>query len=508
MPQINTPVNPNNPDAYIFNVPPTSPVIGDVQTDLIGFSGTASWGPVGAPMPFSDAKTYAAIFGPPVARKYDMGTQVVAASLVGAKNHRGVRVTDGTDIAASVVVLTNCITFTSKYTGSAANLDTVTISAGSQASTFKATVQRPNGLPEVFDNIPGAANAFWVNLAAAINNGQSGLRGASNLIVATAGVGTTAPAAASYALTGGTDGVATITAAVLLGVDTGTRKGMYALRGAGPGKLVLADADDSTSWAAQVAFALQEGFYAMLVGPSGEYTNLVTVAANKATAAIDTYAAKVLVGDWIYFQDPTSGVQRLVAPQGFAAGRLAVQGPEQSGLNKNIPGIVGTQKTASGQIYSGADITVIGAAGLDVITSPAPGGNYFALRQGRNASSNPAINGDNYSQMIPYLAARAATTVGQFAGQLQTVDQRRAAIACLDAWLFSEWKGTKRISNPQGTQPYSIQLNDNNNPPARVALGFEQVDLKIQLGPVIMFFVLNIEAGQTVQVASTFQLAA
>lgn len=506
MTQINTPVNPNVPDAYIFNITPTSPVIGDVQTDLIDLVGTASWGPVGAPMPFSDAKTYAAIFGAPVARKYDMGSQVVAASLVGARNMRGVRVTDTTDVAATIVVLTNCITFTSKYTGTAANADTVTIANGSQASTVKATVQRPGAVPEVFDNIAGSGNALWVAMAAAINNGQTGLRGASNLIVASAGAGTTAPTLAAYALTGGTDGVATITSTVLLGADTGTRKGMYAHRGTGPGKLVLADADDSTAWAAQVAFSLQEGFYVMLVGPSGEYTTLATVASNKATAGIDTYAAKVLVGDWTYINDPATGVLRLVSPQGFAAGRLAVQGPEQSGLNKPIPGIVGTQKIAAGQVYSGADLSVIGAGGLDVITNPCPGGAFFGLRQGRNASSNAAINGDNYSQMIPYLAARAATTIGQFAGLLQTADQRAKAIACLDAWLFGEWK-TGRISNPQGTQPYSVQLDDNNNPPNRVALGYEQADLKIQLGPVIMFFVLNIEAGQTVQVASTFKAA-
>src|SRR4051812_1175131 len=99
MPQINTPVNPNVPDAYIFSITPTSPIVGDIQTDLISVVGTASWGPVGAPMPFSDAKTYAAIFGNPVARKYDMGTQAVAACLVGARNLRGVRVTDGTDAA-------------------------------------------------------------------------------------------------------------------------------------------------------------------------------------------------------------------------------------------------------------------------------------------------------------------------------------------------------------------------------------------------------------------------
>lgn len=503
MPQLNSPVNPNVPDAYITNLSPRTPLVGDVQTDLIGFVGTATWGPVGAPMAFSTPSDFISIFGAPQARKYDMGTQVAAACLVGAKNHRGVRVTDGTETAASIIVLTNCITFTSKYPGTGANADTVQIAAGSAASTTKVIVSRPGRQPEVFDNIAGAAGALWVNIAAAINNGQSGIRGASELIVATAGAGTTAPTLTTYALTGGTDGVATLTAAVLLGLDTGTRKGMYALRGTGPGMLVLADADDSTSWAAQVAFALAEGFYALLVGPSGEYTNPATVAANKATAGIDSYGAKLLVGDWVYFTDPTSGLLRLIAPQGFAAASLAVIGPEQSGLNKQIPGVVGTQKTAAAQVYSIADLSVLGAAGLDLITNPCPGGRYFGLRYGRNTSSNAAINGDNYSRMIPYLAARAATVAGQFVGQLQTADQRRQAVACFDAWLHGEFL-LGRISNPQGTQPYSIQLDDDNNPPNRVALGYEQVDLKIQLGPVIVFFVLNIEAGQTVQVKSTF----
>ena len=508
MTQINTPVNPNVPDGYIQNLTPRTPLVGDVQTDLIGFVGTATWGPVGSPMPFSTPNDFAGIFGAPQARKFDMGTQVSAACLVGAKNHRGVRVTDGTDTAASVVVLTNCITFTSLYSGSGANADTVETAPGSQNGTTKVIVRRPGRSPEVFDNIAGAGNALWVNIAAAINNGQSGLRGASRLVVASAGVGVTAPAAAVYALTGGTDGVTTITAAVLLGLDTGTRKGMYGLRGTGPGILVLADADDSTSWSAQVAFALSEGFYAMLVGPSGEYSTPATVAANLATAGIDTYGAKYLVGDYLYFSDPTSGALRMIAPQGFEAGSLAVIGPEQSSLNKRIPGIVGSQKTQAGQVYSLGDLSVFGAGRCELITNPCPGGAYFGARFGRNTSSNAAVNGDNYSRMIPYLAARAATVVGQFVGDLQTADQRREAIACFDAWLYSEWKGSKRISNPQGTQPYSIQLDDTNNPPARVALGYEQVDLKIQLGPVIMFFVLNIEAGQTVQVASTFKLAA
>lgn len=514
MVQINQPVNPNVPDAYIFNIPPTGLVIGDVQTDMIGFVGTAIWGPPNTPVPFSDPKSYAAIFGQSQIRKYDMGRQVFAACLTGATNHRGVRVTDGTDVAATVVAQTNCITFTSKCTGSGANLDTVSTSPGSAVGSFKAIVNRPNLSPEVFDNLAVGltGNAVWVAIAAAINAGTNALRGASNLVVATAGAGTATPATASYTLTGGTDGATTITGAVLVGLDTGTRKGMYALRATGPGKLVLADNDDSTTWAAQVSFCLQEGFYGMLTGPSGEYVNLATVAANKAAAGIDTYAVKVLVGDWIWFQDPSSGVLQLVSPQGFAAGILAVGGPQNSGLNKPINGIVGTQKTTpllgSGQVYDTADISVIGAGQLDVITNPIPAGAAFGLRQGRNTSSNVAINGDNYSQMIPYLNARAATTIGQFVGMLQTIDQRQDATDTFDAWLYDEWKNKKTISNPQGTQPYSVQINDTNNPAPGPQLGVEVANLKIQLGPVIINFVLNIEAGQTVTVASTFQLAA
>ena len=50
-------------------------------------------------------------------RKYDMGTQVATAVQQGAGNFICVRVTDGTDTAASLTVLGG-ITFTALYTGS------------------------------------------------------------------------------------------------------------------------------------------------------------------------------------------------------------------------------------------------------------------------------------------------------------------------------------------------------------------------------------------------------
>lgn len=503
MTQFNAVTNPNVPDAYINIVTPQTPLVGEVQTDLIGVVGTASWGPVNAPVPLSTPQDYQSLFGPVQARKYDLGTPIAAAQLQGASNFMAVRVTDGTDVAASVVVQASCITITSKYTGSLANGDTFTLAAGSAANTTKAILSHAGATAEIFDNISGSGNAFWVNLASAINNGQSGLRGPSAYFVATAGAGTATPTLATSTLASGADGVTTITASVLIGADTGTRSGMYALRGIGPHILVLADADSSSAWPTEVAFVLQELGYVLLVGPAGEYTTPATVVSNLATAGVDSYAAKYLVGDWVYFLDAANGgVPRMISPQGFAAGLLATQDPSASGLNKEIQGIVGTQKSYAKQKYSTADIAVFGAGRCDFITNPAPGGPYFALRQGRNTSSNLAINGDNYSRMNPYLAARIATVAGQFIGEINTVDEQKQLLGAVDAALFEDWQAG-RLSNPQGTQPYSVSIDN-----TKAALGYQILNIRAQLGPIIAILQVNIQAGQTVQVASQFQIAA
>jgi hypothetical protein len=80
--------------------------------------------------------------------------------------------------------------------------------------TQKAVVSAPGLVPEAFDNIGSglSGNALWVAIANAINNGTSAIRGPSQIIVASAGVGVTAPSAATYTLAGGTDGTTTTVA--------------------------------------------------------------------------------------------------------------------------------------------------------------------------------------------------------------------------------------------------------------------------------------------------------
>ena len=319
------------PDLYVQIVTPQNFVLNGVPSNVLGVVGTAIWGPVGQPVLCATTADYVLQFGAIQARTYDMGTQVYTAAAQGAQNFRCVRVTDGTDVAASVVVQSTCITFTAANTGTLGNSIQAIIAAGTKASTFKLTVTLPGRSPEVFDNIAGSGNALWLAMVAAVNRGNGALRPPSQLITAVAGAGTATPTLTTYTLAGGTDGVATITSAVLVGVDTTPRKGMYALRGQGCSIALLADADDSTQWTTQASFGLSEGIYMIAtavksIAIANGTTGSVDV---KATAGLDSYAVKLMHGDWIFWNDPVNGTLRSVSPQGFAAGRLASLSPEQ-----------------------------------------------------------------------------------------------------------------------------------------------------------------------------------
>ena len=495
------------PDVYVQIQPPSVTYINGVPTNVLGVVGTATWGPTNSPTIVSGMADYASKFGAVQARKYDMGTAVAAAVLQGAANMRCVRVTDGTDVAASVVVQTNCITFTAKYTGTLGNTISVTLAAGTAASTTKATVSMPGFTSEVFDNISGSGNAFWVNLAAAINQGSSALRGPSQIIIATAGAGTAAPTLAANSLTGGTDGATTITASVLVGVDTVPRKGMYALRNTGTSVAMLADADDSTQWSTQVAFGLSEGIYMVMTGPAGDtITNAVSA---KSTAGIDTYTAKLLFGDWVMFNDLVNSVQRLISPQGYVAGLLSNLAPQNSSLNKPLYGIIGTQKSLAYQAYSAAELQTLGQAGIDVITNPSPGGTYFSARFGHNTSSNAVINGDNYTRMTNYIASTVNAGMGLYIGKLQTPDTQRQAKATLDNFLWNlQTQG--QIGTVDGSTAFTVTLDSSNNPMSRVALGYMQADVKVVYFSVVEKFIINLEGGQSVKITkqSTAPIAA
>ena len=493
------------PDLYVQIVPPQTLLLNGVPTDVLGVVGTASWGPVGEPTIVGDMGGYAASFGAVMPRKYDMGTQVATAVQQGAGNFVCVRVTDGTDIAASLSVLGG-IEFTAIYTGSLGSKMTLTFSAGSAASSWRLTIALPGMNPEVYDNITGVGAQFWVNLANAVNKGNGALRGPSQLVAATVLGGAATPLAGVFLFSSGTpgsDGANGVTAATLVGNDSLPRLGMYALRSQGCSIALLADADDATQWGVQAAFGLAEGAYMILTGPQGD--NIANAVTMKAQAGVDSYAAKMMFGDWIYWSDQANALIRLVSPQGFAAGRLANLSPEQSSLNKPLYGVIGTQKSGqpgggTATTYATADLAALLGAGIDVIANPQPGGAYWGIRGGHNSSSNAATNGDNYTRLTNYIASTLAKGMGAYVGQLVNASLFQNIRATLLAFL-NGLLSQGMLGRTGSAVPFAVVCDGSNNPASRTALGYVQADVQVQYQAINEKFIVNVQGGQTVQVS-------
>lgn len=492
------------PGTYIQIVPPGTSLFTGVPTNIAGLVGTASWGPVNAPTIVGSYAQYAQQFGPIINRKYDMGTHIYAGYQQGGLMAvKCVRVTDGTDTAASVVVGSTAITYTSKYTGSFGNNCTITLGVGSSTTTatptYKVTVAMPGVAPEIFDNIGGTGAALWANITSVINSGSTAIRGPSNLIVATAGTATTAPTVPStVTLTGGVDGsvpgTGHILSATLIGVDATPRTGMYALRSQGVQQAALCDADDSTQWSTQVTFGLSEGVYMVGVTPLGDTISAAITA--KQTAGIDSPWWCHLLGDWIYWQDPVNNVRRYISPQAVKVGLLSNLAPQNSTLNKQIQSIIGTGRSISGTTYSVAELTLLNQAGIDVVANPSNGGNYFGFQTGHNSSSDQSRRTDTYTRMVDFIGQSLPVYLGTIIGQNITPTQMANTKASLDAFFGN-------LVNQAQIAAAKVQLDANNNPQTRTALGIEQVDIQVQLFAVLEEFLVNLQAGASVFVAPT-----
>ena len=499
------------PDLYVQIVPPQTLVLNGVPTNTVGVVGTSSWGPLGVPVVIGSMAQYAAAFGPVMARKYDMGTQIATAVQQGASDFRCVRVSDRSDTAAIGgfgPLGDPALSLTAINTGTLGDNLVATLSIGSAANSLRCAISLPGLAPEVFDNISNASSAgFWSALAAAINTGAGALRGPSALVAASVGPNMTLSATAgmSSAFSGGTDGAipgANVSAATLLGVDTLPRTGLYALRGQGCSIGVLADADESTAWSAIDDFGVQEGIYMIQTGPMGD--SITNAVATKRAAGLDSPWSKLMFGDWVWWNDAVNATLRLVSPQGFVAGRLATLSPEQSSLNKPLYCVVGTQQSGSplsGQAsgYSTAELAALLQAGIDVISNPQPGGAFWGVRGGHNSSSDAGRNGDNYTRLTDYLAATLQAGMGGYVGQVINGDLFRRIRATLLSFLQG-MLGQGLLGSTDGSQPFSVICDTSNNPQIRTQLGYVQADVQVQYQAINEKFIVNVEGGQTVSV--------
>lgn len=502
------------PDLYVQIVSPQTLSLNGAPTNLLGVVGSASWGPINQPVVFGTMADYNSAFGAVMARKYDVGTQVACAVQQGAAAMVGVRVTDGSELAANYALLYSSITtsypilLTANYTGSQGNLIGLTLSSGSRSGSWKLVLQMPGRLPEVFDNVDagGGASSFWYNLVQAVNQGTGPLRGPSTLCIASLGSGSTImpQIVQNQVLLGGLDGAVGVGAATMVGVDGIIRSGMYALRGQGCAVALLADCDEPAQWSQMSSFGLSEGAYMIACGPNGD--TIAAAVQAKQAIGIDSYGIKVLFGDWLYWYDDANGQTRLVSPLGFVAGCLSNLSPEQSSLNKRLGGIIGSQKSGlatSGQAsaYSSAELQTLFSAGIDIVCNPAPGGAYWAVRYGHNSSTNPLVASDSYTRMTNFIAKTLAAGMGLYVGNVINSTLLANVRATLLGFL-SNLIGQGILGSLDGSLPYAVVCSASNNPLSRTALGYVQADVQVQYQGINEKFIVNLQGGQGVSVTS------
>jgi len=497
------------PGLYTQVVPPTTSYIQGVNTNVLGYVGVASWGPVnsaqliGSP---TDVKQY---LGLQTVRKRDLATAAAIALSLGATQMYTVRITDGTDVAAAIPLLDTAgtpvtgATLTGFYTGVEGNKITAAITAGTKASTFKLVINRPGFSGETFDNITGTGATFWANLVSAVNNGISDQRGPSQLVIATIGTSSAAPnITTTYTLTGGTDGTAAITDAMQIGIDgaTASRSGMYALRGTGVMTGALVDHTDSTAWNTILAFGLSEGIFFGVASPVG--TSAAATITSLNTAGADGYGLKVLIGDWVYWQDQVNAQQRLLSPATFWAAMRATLNPNESTLNKPVLGLIGTQRSAQKLPYSTAELAAVAQGRVDYLANPSAGGNYFGFQSDRNAASTTSQNSETYTTMTNFLALSFQSAFGYAIGKDQTPDLRKEVKDSIQAFLSNLWLNLKYIGdvNRPDVAPYSVTIDITNNPDSQVALGVMAAYIKVKYFSIVREFVVSLEGGQSVSV--------
>ena len=498
------------PDAYVNIVPPSPATAIGAPSNVGALVGSASWGPLNQLIAVSDSASLVNACGQMTTQPYDAVTEAQQA-LAYCNALRIVRVSTGTDVAATLILKdTNSVpatglTLNGKYTGTVGNAISVTLAAGSLTTagspTVTATVVRAGYQPELFSNLasPATGGAFWNTLASAINNGITGVRGPSNLVVAVLpGTSSTYPPAmvASAPLAGGTNGdnFATLSAAstAQVGTDGVTgRTGMYALRSSGVSVFGLAGNADSTQWATMQTFAESEGMLAVSAFPTGTSTTADIATKQSVNANADWLK---LLKDWLTIQDSVNTVQRLISPIGEYVGLRCGLSPWESSLNKPVTGFgnfLSTERT--GSPYSEAEVGQLTQAGIDSIQSPIPRStSLYGMRTGAVASGND----DSYPIFTQFLAKSFGSIMGQFIGDMQGASKgdrtRSRARSALHNFMSTV---------AAHIDAYALTLNASNNSQTTVGEGYLIGSIQVTYLGVVRNFILNFQGGATVQIS-------
>ena len=322
------------PDLYVQIVPPQNLVLNGVPTDVIGVVGTASWGPVNQPVIVATMADYARNFGPVVARKHDIGTQVATAVQQGAQNFV---------VCASPTARNGLADADPGLVGRQ-----LRDGADSRLYWVAGQSTRRHAGPRIRDRHLEAHHL-------ASRPGSGGVRQHRRdrkPVLAEHGqcgqqrhFSSARPFAILHRPNGNELAERRRAVRDKLSVlqwkrrrlDGGFRRPGWLGRSTRSGASVAVSDFLPTPMTRHTgqsrrASGCPKGVYMILTSPAGQ--GIQSAVATKQSVGLDSYAAKLMFGDWLWWSDQVNGTVRLVSPQGFVAGRLANLSPEQSSLNK------------------------------------------------------------------------------------------------------------------------------------------------------------------------------
>jgi hypothetical protein len=473
------------PGAYVQLMDPMGGAIAD-PSNAIAIAGTGSWGEVNKPLgPWGEISSAAAAIGQFDVEKWKTDKSDLMRACMQAFQQAqtdvslqiwGCRISDGTDVAASLTLvdttsgtpLTGMI-LPAKYTGTGGNTIKCLISAAGPANLYNVTfVASFSGqtISETYFNVAGSASGaspFWANLRDAILLGNQS-RGPSQLIGTPTSVSTTAlnPAAGTFTLTGGTDGRAGVTSSSFFGSDViGNRQGIYAFRGLPivPAYVYCAGMTDSTKFATIQAFCTQEIIRAVLPFPAG--TSTTTAVTNRASLGISDKRI-IYAKNHIYWVDPISGQTILTDPVAIMIARAASLSPQLSPLNKPVYGVVGAEQNRHASDETG----LLNMNGIWAISNPCLGSPFWGIISDSTTSLNPVERPVAYQRLKDYIGIQFARILLKYVGKPQGLfdpDETRAGCksdidsvmrSFFEAKLIVDWQSQcdAQLNNPDSIQ--------------------------------------------------------
>jgi hypothetical protein len=401
---------------------------------------------------------------------------------------------------------TTIATLEALYTGTEGNNITATLVPGSNSTsaartwTLKLAKVGVAPVSELFVNLPESTLA--ASMVSALANGQSVARGPSKLARATAGAGTTPPAQAGRTMTGGVNGDTSITSSQQLGTNAATPStGMYAMEGQGVQQFTLCGNTSSTTWSAGLAFAQGIGALFVMAFPASTDSK-TAIAAKKAGGGDNAYG--LWVKDWVQVLDTQNDVLRLISPAGIALGKVASMSPEQSPGNKPVVGVLNTERTLAEQPYLPTEVADLTNAGINFITNPVPGGNYFALRHGLNGSSNNAINDIPWTRMTNFIAYSLNQSLGEFIDMTQSAQPGDPTRDAAETKLRNFFR---RLKNPpvRMIDDFSVDMSFGDsgvNTAQSVSEGYMIAEVRVKYLGIVRKFIVTLLGGKTVDVKS------